>query len=132
MRRPARAGSATIPDTMRVTTEPDPGRGWVRLAVAGAWNLTEVFELIDRIRWDTELAGIDRAFADMRAVEGPIPALDRFFAGERVASVLGPRVRLAVLSRPEMIDKLGENTAVNRGARILVTASETEAFAFLG
>ncbi|HET7451426.1 MAG TPA: hypothetical protein VFL12_01675 [Thermoanaerobaculia bacterium] len=116
---------------MHVKSEPDPSGRCLRLSLEGSWNLEEVFAVIDRIRWETELAGIDRAFADMRSVEGPIPALDRFFAGERVASVLGSRVRLAVLSRPELIDKLGENAAVNRGARILVTASEPEALEFL-
>jgi hypothetical protein len=116
---------------MRITSESGARDQHLRWFVDGPWNLREIFALIDRIRWDTELAGVDQAFADMRGVHGPAPMLDRFFAGERVAAVLGGRVRLAVLARPEMVSKIGEKAAVSRGARILVTTSEPEALAFL-
>ena len=105
--------------------------GYFWIAVAGRWDLGDAYGLVELIRRETDLAGVDRALADLRNVDGPVPGLDRFFAGKHVATVLGARVRLAVIARPEMIDKLGENTAVNRGARILVSGTEAEALAFL-
>jgi len=105
--------------------------GRVRIEAVGRWDLPAIFGIIQAVRDDAERAGLDRAIVDLRAVDGPIPDLERFFAGERVAAVLGGRVRVAVLARAVDINKLGENTAVNRGARIRVTADEGEAEAFL-
>ncbi len=104
---------------------------FLRVVLGGVWQLEDVFATIETIRRETEWNRLGAALVDFRGVLGPIPDLERFFAGERVAIVLGSRVRLAVLARPEMINKLGEDTAVNRGARILVTPDEAEALAFL-
>jgi hypothetical protein len=49
----------------------------------------------------------------------------------RVAAVLRHRIRLAVVARADYIDKFGENTAVNRGARMAVMSSEEHARAWL-
>ncbi len=116
---------------MRLTVEHEIRGRFLWVGLAGAWDLDAVFAMIDMIRWETEWNRLGAAFVDFRGVGGSIPDLDRFFAGERVALVLGGKVRLAVVGRPEMINKLGENTAVNRGGRILVTPDESEAFAFI-
>jgi hypothetical protein len=116
---------------MPLTVAHEIREGYFWIGVTGRWELREIFRVIDTVRGQTELAGHDRVFVDLRGVDGPIPALDRFFAGERVAAVLGPVIRLAVFARPALIDKFGENTAVNRGARILVTGKMSEALAFL-
>jgi len=116
---------------MPLTVEHEIRERFLWVGLGGGWDLDAVFAMIDMIRWETELNRLGAAFLDFRGVGGAIPDLDRFFAGERVALVLGGNVRLAVVGRAEMINKLGENTAVNRGARILVTSDESEAFAFL-
>jgi hypothetical protein len=117
--------------SMQLTVEHEIRGRFLWVGLGGVWDLDRVFAVIDMIRWETEWNRLGSAFVDFRSVEGPIPDLDRFFAGERVALVLGGRVRLAVLARPEMINKLGEDTAVNRGARILVTPDEAQAIAFI-
>jgi hypothetical protein len=106
-------------------------RGHVRFDVTGAWNLAEIFALIARVRQEADAAGLDAVLVDLSAVPGPIPQMERFFAGERVAAVLRHRIRLAVVARAEYIDKFGENTAVNRGARMAVMSSEEHARAWL-
>jgi hypothetical protein len=103
----------------------------VRFDVSGAWNLTDIFALIDRVRQEADAAGLAAVLVDLSAVPGPIPQMERFFAGERVAAVLRHRIRLAVVARAEYIDKFGENTAVNRGARMAVMLSEEHARAWL-
>jgi hypothetical protein len=116
---------------MRLTIEHEIRGRFLWVGLGGVWDLDAVLAMIDMIRWETELNRLGAAFVDFRGVGGPIPDLDRFFAGERVALVLGANVRLAVVGRPEMINKLGENTAVNRGARLLVTPDEAQALAFI-
>jgi hypothetical protein len=116
---------------MRTVFEHEIRGRFLWVVARGTWHLEDVFAMIETIRRETEWNRLGAAFADLRAMDGPIPDLDRFFAGERVAIVLGARVRLAVVARAEMINKLGEDTAVNRGARILVTPDEAQALAFL-
>ena len=103
----------------------------VRFDVAGPWNLADIFALIERVRAEADGAGLERALVDMREVPGPIPEMEKFFAGERIAAVLKHRIRLAVVARAEYITHFGENVAVNRGARMAVTSSEEHALAWL-
>ena len=103
----------------------------VHFDVAGPWNLADIFGLIDRVREEADAAGLDAVLVDLSAVPGPIPQMERFFAGVRVAEVLKHRIRLAVVVRAEYINKFGENTAVNRGARMAVLSSEEHALAWL-
>jgi hypothetical protein len=103
----------------------------VRFEAGGQWNLPDVFGLIERARDEADASGLARVLMDMRRVTGPIPDMERFFAGERVAAVLRNRIRLAVVAREEDINRFGENVAVNRGARIRVTSSEEEAVRWL-
>ena len=103
----------------------------VRFEVGGQWRLPDVFALIDRVRDEADAAGFDRAFVDMSRISGPIPEMERFFAGERVAAILKNRIRVAVVAREEYINKFGENVAVNRGARLAVLSSEDHAMAWL-
>jgi hypothetical protein len=59
----------------------------VRFEAGGPWNLADVFALIERAREEAGAAGLGRILIDMRRVTGPIPEMERFFAGERVAAV---------------------------------------------
>jgi hypothetical protein len=103
----------------------------VHFDVSGPWNLADIFALIARVREEADAAGLDVALVDLLDVPGPIPQMERFFAGKRVAEVLKHRIRLAVVARAEYINKFGENTAVNRGARMAVLSSQEHALAWL-
>jgi hypothetical protein len=115
--------------TLSIESRIEGGR--VRFDVRGPWNLGDIFALIGRVREEADAAGLDAALVDLLDVPGPIPQMERFFAGKRVAEVLKHRIRLAVVARAEYIDKFGENTAVNRGARMAVMSSEDHALAWL-
>ena len=116
---------------MTLAIESRVEEGYVRFDVSGPWNLADIFALIARVREEADAAGLDVALVDLLDVPGPIPQMERFFAGKRVAEVLKHRIRLAVVVRAEYINKLGENTAVNRGARMAVLSSEEHALAWL-
>ena len=65
------------------------------------------------------------------AITGDMSEAERFQGGQRMAEVFGSRLRVALLMPAAQVTKLGELTAVNRGAKLLVTPSETEANAWL-
>lgn len=49
-----------------------------------------------------------------------LPTMDRYFLGESIALLLGPKIKLAVAWPRHHINKFAETVAVNRGAQILV------------
>ena len=75
--------------------------------------------------------GLGKILADITKNEKSIPVVDRFQLGIEIANILGSRIQMAILAPPFMIDKLGENTAVNRGGRVFVTSSRKKAIAGL-
>lgn len=104
---------------------------YVRVNATGVCSLPHIFEFIDNVNNIAAQAERDRVLIDVRNVEGMPSGADLFFAGERIAQVFGSRLKAVVLNRPERITKLGELTAVNRGAKLLVTGSEPEAVDWL-
>ncbi len=93
---------------------------YVRLTATGEHSLVDLFEFIDRIKFEADNAGRDRALIDSRKIEGIMSEADRFLAGQRIAEVLGPRLKAVVIMPAQQITKLGELTAVNRGANFLL------------
>ncbi len=57
---------------------------------------------------------------DAFGLSAPKNEFDRFRAGEAVAELLPLPMKVAALYRAELINKFAENTAVNRGAALLV------------
>ena len=78
-----------------------------------------------------EQNGLKKILADVSKSRDNIPVLDRFQLGIDIANILGGRIQMAILAPPFMIDKLGENSAVNRGGRVFVTSSKSQALAWL-
>lgn len=56
---------------------------------------------------------------------------DRFQGGQQVAQIFGSRIKAALIMPVGQVTKLGEMTAVNRGAIFLVTDSREEALTWL-
>lgn len=76
--------------------------------------------------------GLTRVLADIRCIEKCISIVDKYELGVHIAQTLGSAIRLAILAPLPMIDKVGENAAVNRGGRVLVTDNEGHAMEWLG
>jgi len=49
-----------------------------------------------------------------------LPTMDRYFLGETIAKILGPKIKLAIVWPGEHINKFTENVAVNRGTQLLI------------
>ena len=104
---------------------------YIRLAVKGVYSLEQLFEFIDRIKLEADNAGRDHVLIDARGIDGKMTEADRFMAGRRVAEVFGPLLKATVIMLPDQITKLGELTALNRGAQFFVAGSEDEALRWL-
>ncbi len=97
----------------------------------GPSDMDTMRRVLALIRDRAQLAGLTRILIDAHRVEPPRSGLHRFQMGELIAELFGARYRLAVLSPARVINKFAENTAVNRGAIILVTDDENEALGWL-
>ena len=104
---------------------------FLRITTTGKYSFDELFGFIDRVKAEAERSKRKRVLIDSRQLDGKMTEAEKFQGGQRIAEVFGPRIRAAVLMPAENITKLGELAAVNRGAKFLVTDSETEAIDWL-
>lgn len=111
--------------SFKVVTEVEPD--FIRLTASGKYLFDDVFDFIDLVRLEADKAGRNRVLIDCRQFEGEMTEAERFQGGKRIAEVFGARIKAALLMPVGQVTKLGEMTAVNRGAKFLVTDSETEA-----
>ena len=51
------------------------------------------------------------------------PTVDRFLIGEKIANVIGPKIKLAAVWPEKDIDKLAETVALNRGGDFYVVSN---------
>jgi len=75
---------------------------------------------------------LTKILADIRGWDVNIPDADRFELGVEISNVLGFRIQLAILAPAAIIDRLGENAAVNRGGKVFVTDNRAQALRWLG
>ncbi len=74
---------------------------------------------------------IHKLIADNRTINKDIPMFERFELGVEVAKIMGNNIKTAIILPPQRINKFGENAAVNRGGRVLVTDSMERAIEWL-
>ena len=79
---------------------------------------------IDIIQSQCEKENMKKILVDLLNVSDiNVPTMDRFYMGEKIAKVLGSKIKIAVVGPKEQINKFGENVAVNRGGRLFVAES---------
>lgn len=100
---------------------------YLRFSVTGEYSFDQLFPFIDRIKNEAAAAGQRSVLVDCSRLAGNMTEAERFEGGKRIAEVLGPRIRLAVVMPEGGVTKLGEIAARNRGAQLLVTESMGEA-----
>lgn len=95
------------------------------------YTFENLFLFINQVKIEAEKAKRDRVLIDCRDFVGYMSEAERFLGGKHLAETFGSRLKAVLLMPIEQITKLGEMTAVNRGAKFLVTHCEEEAMAFL-
>ena len=116
-----------MPYTTEISTEQD----LLRITAEGVYDFRELFGFIEFIKTEADRAGRERVLVDCRKLNGKISDVDRFEGGQHIARVFGPILNVALVTPESEVTKLGELTAVNRGARFLATEDESEALSWL-
>ncbi len=106
------------------------GPGYLVLKITGEWNVDKLKNVADWSGAELKTRKDDRVLVDMSEVSGRPPDMDRFRLGEYVASTRRG-VKVAVVFPKEHINRLFEDTAVNRGAWINVFGDEQAALEWL-
>jgi hypothetical protein len=104
---------------------------YLKLTVIGQWELREILKFIETVRVACQSAQRNKVLIDVRGVEGERPDEDRLWAGRQTALALSREVKVAVVEQADRINRLAEDAAVSRGARLLVAPTEQEAVAWL-
>ena len=94
--------------------------GYRSIKVKGTYSLSDFQALADRIRAESLEHNCKNFLLDVSAVIGNVPVMHRFFLAEYVPKLWGITIRVAVVYRAEDINKVFENTAVNRSVRTIV------------
>ena len=111
--------------TIRIGIEQESG--FTRFVCSGRATLEGFREIVECIR--ATMADPSRGhkvFVDLTDMEGGLPEFEKFSLGEFAAPrLLG--LRVGAWMNPQIpITRFGENTAVNRGATLLVSHDEEE------
>jgi hypothetical protein len=112
---------------IEIKVEPE----FVRMTASGKYLFEELFEFITLLKREADRVRKSRALIDCRQFEGSMTEAERFAGGQYIAEVFGPHLKAVLLMPKGQVTKLGELTAVNRGAQLLVTECETEAVSWL-
>jgi hypothetical protein len=104
---------------------------YLRVTIAGTYPSDTIRDLLLAIRSKAEECARTRVLLDAWSLSPPPLDFDRFVLGETAAEIFRSRYRVAVVYRPELINRFAENVARNRGASVLVTASEVQALEWL-
>jgi len=116
------------PDYEVVTSTTDAG--FLRITVVGVFGIQPTKRAFDRVAADAKHYGANRVLIDAMGVVGSVGTMAHLELGAYAASCLRG-VRFVLVGRPEIIDRFGENVAVNRGADARVFLNEAEALSWL-
>jgi hypothetical protein len=100
--------------------------------VSGLYSLELLMSTVHKVADHCREENLNKALIDLRNMQGDPSILDRYKVGIEIANVWGPRIKAAVIAKADVIDHMGENTAVNRGANLTVTSDEDQALKWLG
>ena len=104
---------------------------YVQIELSGVYTFSDMMEGVEKFRFEADKAGRNQILLDTRSLEGRMTESEKFFCGTRMAEVFGARLKTAVIVAPGTLTKMGEMAGVNRGARLFVTESITEAIGWL-
>ena len=100
------------------------------VVVSGQWLRDSIKQAISEVGDSARQRGFSKILIDARNLSAPKSDFERFLAGEEIA-LQWRGLKAAFLYPEERIKKFTENTAVNRGAVIIVLSDMDEALKWL-
>jgi len=104
--------------------------GYLTCTITGKWVTDDLKQYADTIGAELARRGHKRLLVDMATVVGPPPEIDRFYMGEYIASALRG-IKVAIVYKKVYENKFFEDTAVNRGAYLMVFPDKETALTWL-
>ncbi len=104
--------------------------GFLLVTFNGLWTTNDIESSIKEIGIEAEKRKTKRILFDLCGLSSPLSEMDRFYAGELIASFLG-KYKIAGFAQAEKINRFAENVAVNRGAQFRMFANEPKAIEWL-
>src|SRR4030095_6920168 len=75
---------------------------------------------------------LNKVLVDLRMVQTGLSIFDRYKAGIYIATIIGPRIKVAVVAPDALITHVAENVAVNRYGKLKVYVELEQALDWLG
>ena len=93
--------------------------------VSEPYSLNKLIATIHEVAEHCQKENLNKVLVDISKMDGSPPMFDRYRLGLEMVKAWGPRIKVAVIARPGMVNRMTENTAVNRGAKVMA-ASDVE------
>lgn len=102
---------------------------WVE--ASGTYSLKYMLATIQEVAEHCRKEKLNKVLIDLSNMEGNPNIFERYLLGIEIVRAWGQEIRAAIIVRKEATNRMTENTAVNRGARIRVKTSLDEALQWL-
>jgi len=93
----------------------------------GQYSLANLYDLLDKVKEESEKRGAQPVILDITEVAGTIPIFDMYLLGVQCIRVFNPAVRIAIVSPDGEANRFLENVTRNRGLQIAVVANHCAA-----
>jgi hypothetical protein len=84
--------------------------------IEGNWLEEDVIPVLEAIRERAKDLQYYKVFIDALKLNPPLSEMIRFYTGEKIASIWGASLKVAVHGPAEHINRFTETVAINRGA----------------
>ena len=101
------------------------------IEVSEPYSLDVLISAIHEVAYHCRKENLNKVLIDLRKMEGNPNIFDRYRLGIEIARVWGAKIKVAVIAKPGAVNRMAENTAVNRGAKLLTTFDEETALNWL-
>lgn len=105
---------------------------YLLVEIIGPFSFAEISAGIKKVAELCDKENLNKVFVDLRQMTGSPSILERYEFGVEIAKTWRQRYQVAIVERADMITRMVENTAVNRGAHILTTTNASHAIKWLG
>ena len=99
--------------------------------VSEPYSLKLLIATIHEVADHCQTENLNKVLVDLRSMEGNPNIFERFQLGLEISKTWGSKLKVAYVAKPGIINRVMENTAVNRGASVLGTPDMAEAFKWL-
>ena len=105
---------------------------YLKIHLSGEISYDEISDLLVTIKKLAEENNRTRILVDAMNVSNTnMPVMEKFHVGELSVDIFGYKNKIALVSKPEHINKFMETVAVNRGVRLYVVGNEQDALRWL-